>query len=102
MGNEDLILLELRSQGERLSSIEKAIQAIATQQIEIVHIQQSIAQLWVKYDALIADKGPINEIQKHQASCPREEVKTLNTRMWALVIGFLMLLINEVIRMVRG
>ena len=82
---EELILTELRQQSSRLSNIETAVRAIATQQIEIAHLQRDISKLWEKYDTIIADGGIINRISRWQASCPRDEVKALNKKFWALL-----------------
>ncbi len=84
MSQETGILTELRLQGERLGNIEKAINSIATQAVEITHLQKSVSKLWEKYDALVEDKGPIWTIRTHQGGCPREQVKGINQRLWGL------------------
>ena len=100
--SEEMILEELKKQSNRLSNIEMAVNAIATQQVEISHIQASMTKLWEKHDRLVADNGVINRLEVYQASCPRiefrESINSLNTKFWGLLTSVVLLVIGSAIK----
>jgi hypothetical protein len=91
----DVILTKLEQQGDRLANIEKAVELIASQAVEISHLQQNVTQLWDKYDAM-------HKIELWQASCPREEVKSLGKKFWWLTAVITLTSFGVLIKAITG
>ncbi len=75
---------QLESHGKKLENIQTTLQHIAVQDEQIKTMRMDIQAIWKKYDAAFGPKGTIPDIQQHQASCPRNQIKWL----WIAVIPF--------------
>jgi len=66
----------------KLDKLTEAISTMAVQDEKLVHLTQQVSGLWAKYDRLMSDDGSLAKIRRHQASCPREQIRW----MWFIVI----------------
>lgn len=83
----------------RLDRIEIAITKLSVQEEKILNIQVQQSALWKKYDEAFSPKdGVVTKIANHQASCPRDEIKKIDLRLWGLYAGVGILAIVEVIK----
>lgn len=83
----------------RLDRIEVAITKLSVQEEKILNIQIQQNALWKKYDEAFNPKdGVVTKIARHQASCPRDDVKKIDLRLWGLYAGVALLTIVEVIK----
>jgi hypothetical protein len=87
-------------QDRRLDCIEKAIEALAMQNErairqdeKIINLQGQVAILFEKFDGIWGPAGTLNAIQRHQASCPKTQVKWLwgaiGSMALAIIVKFL-------------
>lgn len=83
--DENLILKKLDTQAGQLANIEKAISKIAVQDEKILNLQAQVSSLWNKYDTAFGPDGTMIEIQKFQASCPRNNIETDLKRQWGAI-----------------
>lgn len=90
---ENLILKKLDTQADRLEKIEQAISRIAVQDEKILNLQAQVSSLWRKYDTAFGPEGTMVQIQKFQASCPRETVKKELDKQWA-IIGLISIIVT--------
>ena len=89
---------KLDGHGEASASIQSTLGKIAVQNEKIQHVEDNVAALWRKYDALTDPKdGKLTQISQHQASCPRDQIKTL----WCIVIPMGLTLIGVAFAVIK-
>lgn len=100
MTDHQMIIDELKQQRDliskqtdRLSGIEKALSEIAVQGKDINHLHTQVNGLWRKYDEVFNPNGIIAQMKNHQASCPKDDIKTAINRQW-VAIGLIFTLIG--------
>jgi len=89
-----IVLDKLDGQDDRLAGIEKAISQIAVQDEKILNLQSQVNALWKKQDAYFGPKGVVSELKNNQANCPKDRVKTLETRSWGLMVSILLMVLS--------
>ena len=81
------ILQELKNQGRRLESIEKALETIAQQDTKIEMLQEQTNDLYTKHNNSFGSEGTISQLQQFQAACPRVQIEAQIKQMrWAIGI----------------
>ena len=69
---------EIKEQSRAIKDISDTLSIIAVQKERIKHVEGQQTALWKKYDMLVSpDTGPLQRLMKHQASCPRDQIKFL-------------------------
>jgi len=69
---------KLDDHGSTLHEISETLSKLAVQDEKIRHLEYTNATLWAKYDQLAdPQRGILQRIQNHQASCPRSQIKFL-------------------------
>ena len=69
---------EIKEQSRAIKDISDTLSIIAVQKERIKHVEGQQTVLWKKYDMLVSpDTGPLQRLMKHQASCPRDQIKFL-------------------------
>lgn len=76
----------------KLDGIQGTLNQIAVQNEQIVHLQGETSALWKKWDDFTRPDGELTRIVRHQASCPRGQIKFL----WWVVISTLILVMGLV------
>jgi hypothetical protein len=90
------IEIKLDGQAGILLDIQKTLSKIAVQDEKIQHGEAQTVALWSKLDALTDPKdGAMTVISRHQASCPRSQIKFL----WGTLISILVAAIALVAEM---
>lgn len=88
---------KLDEHGSMLKAIQQTLQLIAVQDEKIQNLHESVGTLWRKVDQVMDPKdGPVVQIQKHQASCPRGQIRAL----WTIIIPMGLTLIGVAIAVV--
>ena len=90
---------KIDEQGKEIKVISDTLSVIAVQRERIKHVETSQLALWKKYDMLVSpDTGPLQRLMKHQASCPRDQIKFLwwfvGTVNFGLLVAILALLMR--------
>jgi len=90
---------KIDEQGKEIKVISDTLSVIAVQRERIKHVETSQLALWKKYDMLTSpDTGPLQRLMKHQASCPRDQIKFLwwfvGTVNFGLLVAILALLMR--------
>ena len=90
---------EIKEQSRAIKDISATLSVIAVQRERIKHVETSQLALWKKYDMLVSpDTGPLQRLMKHQASCPRDQIKFLwwfvGTVNFGLLVAILALLMR--------
>lgn len=81
---------KLDDHGETLKDISETLSKIAVQDEKIRYLDNQQQILWRKYDGLVdPNTGQLSQITRHQASCPRDQLKFI---WWVLITGGLGLL----------
>lgn len=83
---------------ESMDSMRRTVEKIAVQDEKIKQLQAQSAAMWQKVDRITANDGVISQIQRHQASCPREQIKTL----WLVMIPMGLALLGMGIEFIVG
>ncbi len=91
---EKLILEKLEKMELKVDKIESAISLLAVQSERLDNISGQTKSLWEKYDSAFKPGGYVDKIKLHQASCPKETMKTRFKELWmayallaAVVVG---------------
>jgi len=90
---------KIDEQGKEIKVISDTLSVIAVQRERIKHVEIQQVALWKKYDILVSpDTGPLQRLMKHQASCPRDQIKFLwwfvGTVNFGLLVAILALLMR--------
>jgi uncharacterized coiled-coil protein SlyX len=90
---------KIDEQGKEIKVISDTLSIIAVQKERIKHVEAQQTALWKKYDMLVSpDTGPLQRLMKHQASCPRDQIKFLwwfvGTVNFGLLVAILALLMR--------
>ena len=90
---------KIDEQGKEIRVISDTLSVIAVQRERIKHVEIQQVALWKKYDILVSpDTGPLQRLMKHQASCPRDQIKFLwwfvGTVNFGLLVAILALLMR--------
>ena len=90
---------EIKEQSRAIKDISDTLSIIAVQKERIKHVEGQQTALWKKYDMLVSpDTGPLQRLMKHQASCPRDQIKFLwwfvGTVNFGLLVAILALLMR--------
>ena len=90
---------KIDEQGREIKVISDTLSVIAVQRERIKHVEIQQVALWKKYDILVSpDTGPLQRLMKHQASCPRDQIKFLwwfvGTVNFGLLVAILALLMR--------
>ena len=90
---------KIDEQGKEIKVISDTLSIIAVQKERIKHVEIQQVALWEKYDMLVSpDTGPLQRLMKHQASCPRDQIKFLwwfvGTVNFGLLVAILALLMR--------
>ena len=90
---------KIDEQGKEIKVISDTLSIIAVQRERIKHVEIQQVALWKKYDMLVSpDTGPLQRLMKHQASCPRDQIKFLwwfvGTVNFGLLVAILALLMR--------
>ena len=90
---------KIDEQGKEIKVISDTLSIIAVQRERIKHVEIQQVALWKKYDILVSpDTGPLQRLMKHQASCPRDQIKFLwwfvGTVNFGLLVAILALLMR--------
>ncbi len=67
---------------EKLDGIQTTLNKVAVQQEQITSLREDARQLWAKWDDFTKSGGAMDKIVRHQASCPRGQIKFL---WWVIV-----------------
>ena len=90
---------KIDEQGKEIKVISDTLSVIAVQRERIKHVETNQVALWKKYDMLTSpDTGSLQRLMKHQASCPRDQIKFLwwfvGTVNFGLLVAILALLMR--------
>ena len=78
-----VIITKLDMLTDQMADIKIKVDRIAIQDNEISNMQKDISALWRNVDDLQKPGGTIYDIQKHQAGCPKAQIKMI---WWAIGI----------------
>ena len=82
---------QLKKQEAKLDEIGKTLQAVAIQSARLDDHDRKIEDLYSKWNRLLdPETGVIRQMQNHQASCPRAQVRA----MWAVLIPLVLMLLS--------
>jgi len=87
----------LSKQDKKLSDIQTALAQISVQDEQIRQIRKEQSAMWDKIDGLTANDGIISQMQQKQASCPRDQIKSL----WYIVVPMGLTQIGVAIAIIR-
>ena len=90
---------KIDEQSKEIRVISDTLSVIAVQRERIKHVETNQVALWKKYDMLTSpDTGSLQRLMKHQASCPRDQIKFLwwfvGTVNFGLLVAILALLMR--------
>ena len=90
---------EIKEQSRAIKDISDTLSIIAVQKERIKYVEGQQTALWKKYDMLTSpDTGSLQRLMKHQASCPRDQIKFLwwfvGTVNFGLLVAILALLMR--------
>ena len=90
---------KIDEQSKEIKVISDTLSVIAVQRERIKHVETNQVALWKKYDMLTSpDTGSLQRLMKHQASCPRDQIKFLwwfvGTVNFGLLVAILALLMR--------
>lgn len=88
------ILDKLDRQDSRLDNIEGMISNMKVQDEKILNIQTQLSALWKKYDMAFSTDGIVAKITNHQASCPKDEVKDLKSKVFGMLISIVLMVLS--------
>ena len=73
----------------KLDDIASTISKIAVQNERIKHLESQVNAVWRKYDDFCKPGGELDKMQKHQASCPRTQIRWIWITLIPLGISWL-------------
>ena len=90
---------KIDEQGKEIKVISDTLSIIAVQKERIKHVEAQQTALWKKYDMLVSpDTGPLQRLMKHQASCPRDQIKFLGWFVGTVNFGLLVAILALLMR----
>jgi len=90
---------KIDEQSREIKVISDTLSVIAVQEERMKHIESQMHGLWKKYDMMTdPNNGTLPAISRHQASCPRHQIKFLWWFVATVDFGLLVMLLSLLFR----
>ena len=92
MTDLDVILSKLttieetqKTQGGDIKELTRGFSVLATQNEQIMNLQNQVSTLWRKYDSMTGPDSTLERVREHQKGCPKDEMHRTFAWLWKVI-----------------